>query len=78
MNGRLVQPPRAGNALGQGRVNFPEIKVLQSVNFRGPYSLEVEGKEGEDLNRQGCLERLEKSLGYLSEIGLVPPADKET
>ena len=66
-------------ALGEGRVNFPEIiRVLQSVGFRGPYSLEVEGKEGEDLNRQGCLERLETSLDYLRQIGLMPPAEKKT
>ena len=63
-------------ALGEGRVNFPKIiEVLQSVDFRGPYSLEVEGEEGEDLNQQGCLERLEKSLDYLRQIGLVPPAE---
>ena len=60
-------------ALGEGRVNFPEIiQVLQSVNFRGPYSLELEGKEGEDLNRQKCLRRLEKSLNYLRDIRLLP------
>ena len=66
-------------ALGEGRVNFPKIiEVLQSVGFRGPYSLEIEGKEGEDLNRQGCLEKIEKSLDYLRQIGLMPSAELKT
>ena len=66
-------------ALGEGRVNFPQIiEVLQSVGFRGPYSLEIEGKEGEDLNRQGCLEKIEKSLDYLRQIGLMPSAELKT
>ncbi len=62
-------------ALGEGRVNFPAIiSVLQSVGFRGPYSLEIEGSEGEDLNREGHLQRVQKSLDYLRQIGLMPPA----
>lgn len=66
-------------ALGEGRVNFPEIiKVLQSFDFRGPYCLEVEGKEGEDLNRQGYLERIEKSLNYLRQIGVMPPSEENS
>ena len=61
-------------ALGEGRVNFPKIiEVLQSVGFRGPYSLEIEGKQGEDLNQEGQLRRIQKSLDYLRQIGLVPP-----
>lgn len=61
-------------ALGEGRVNFPKIiEVLQSVGFRGPYSLEIEGKHGEDLNQEGQRRRMQKSLDYLRQIGLVPP-----
>jgi len=62
-------------ALGEGRVNFPKIiEALQSVGFRGPYSLEIEGQQGEDLNREGHLARVMKSVNYLRQIGLMPPA----
>jgi L-ribulose-5-phosphate 3-epimerase len=59
-------------ALGEGRVQFPAIiGKLQAAGFQGPYSLEVEGIEGEDLNRQGYMDRLLRSLGYLKQIGLI-------
>jgi sugar phosphate isomerase/epimerase len=58
-------------ALGDGRVKFPAIlQALRSAGFTGPYSLEVEGIAGEDLNREGYVRRLEKSLHYLKQIGL--------
>ena len=58
-------------ALGEGRVNFPAIlKTLNAAGFNGPYSLEIEGLAGEDLNRQGYLRRVQKSLEYLHTIGL--------
>jgi L-ribulose-5-phosphate 3-epimerase len=61
-------------ALGKGRVPFPPIlSKLQSAGFEGPYSLEVEGIEGEDLNRRGYMDRLLESLAYLKHIGLVAP-----
>ncbi len=62
-------------ALGEGRVDFPAIVgVLQGVGFRGPYSLELEGIRGVDLNREGNLRVVETSLAYLRRIGLMPPA----
>jgi inosose dehydratase len=58
-------------ALGEGRVQFPPIvRALQSAGFTGPYSLEVEGMQGEDLNREGYMRRLQQSLSYLKQIGL--------
>jgi inosose dehydratase len=61
-------------ALGQGRVNFPGIvDVLQKADFRGPYSLELEGKRGEDLNRAGQSEVIRASIEYLRRIGLAQP-----
>lgn len=58
-------------ALGEGRVNFPKIlNALQSAGFKGPYSLEIEGMEGEELTRGGYLQRVRKSLDYLQSIGL--------
>ncbi len=62
-------------ALGEGRVDFPAIiGVLQKAGFRGPYSLELEGKRGEDLHREGNLRVVETSRAYLRRIGLMPPA----
>ena len=59
-------------ALGEGRVNFPAIvAVLSSVGFTGPYSLEIEGRREEDLNREGHRRRIRQSLDYLRQIGLV-------
>ncbi|MBI2940895.1 MAG: sugar phosphate isomerase/epimerase, partial [Chloroflexi bacterium] len=59
-------------ALGDGRVNFPAIIAeLQSVGFHGPYSLELEGQRGQDLNREGHLGVIRKSLEYLRRIGLM-------
>lgn len=58
-------------ALGEGRVNFRKIlKVLDAAGFTGPYSMEIEGMQGEDLNREGHLQRVLKSLEYLKSIGL--------
>jgi inosose dehydratase len=61
--------------LGQGRVNFPGIvDVLRKVGFRGPYSLELEGKRDEDLNRAAQREVIRASIEYLGRIGLAQPA----
>lgn len=58
-------------ALGQGRIDFPTIiGALGAVGFRGPYCLEIEGDEGEDLNRAGHLARVRESIDYLNRIGL--------
>ncbi len=58
-------------ALGKGRVQFPSIiDTLQASGFQGPYSLEVEGVQGEDLNREGYMRRLQESLHYVEQIGL--------
>ena len=57
--------------LGEGRVDFAKIiATLDSVGFRGPYSIEIEGIEGEDLNREACLQRLARSIEHLRKIGL--------
>jgi len=58
-------------ALGEGRVNFAKIvQTLESAGFDGPYSLEIEGLEGEDLRREEHLQRVRKSLDHLKQIGL--------
>jgi L-ribulose-5-phosphate 3-epimerase len=59
-------------ALGDGYVDFGSIvRTLEGAGFRGPFSLEIEGLQGEDLNREGCLQRLLKSLEHLKSVGLV-------
>ena len=59
-------------ALGAGRVKFPKIlETLRTAGFDGPYSLEIEGMAGEDLNRNGYLQRVQGSLKYLESIGLI-------
>lgn len=61
--------------LGEGRVNFPSIiATLSAVGFRGPYSLELEGRRGEDLNQAQHAERIQRSLDYLRRIGLLTPS----
>lgn len=58
-------------ALGEGRVNFPAIiPVLNAAGFHGPYSLELEGRRGEDFNRAQHFERIQTSMAYLRSIGL--------
>lgn len=59
--------------LGQGKVDLPAIiAVLQSVGFRGPYGIELEGKPGQDLNRDGYFQSILRSVDYLRKIGLLP------
>jgi L-ribulose-5-phosphate 3-epimerase len=58
-------------ALGEGRVDLRKIvQALEAVHFNGPYSLEIEGMHGEDLNRDGHLQRVLKSIEHLKSIGL--------
>jgi len=59
-------------ALGDGRVDFSAVlEVLRAAGFDGTYSLEIEGVEGEDLNRAGHLARLERSVAYLRRVGVI-------
>jgi len=58
--------------LGEGRVNFPGVvETLKKSGFNGPYSLELEGKRGEDLNLAGHRAVVQKSVDYLRKIGLL-------
>ena len=58
-------------ALGEGIVDFPSIfEIFGSHGHNGPYTLEVEGIEGESLTRRDVEERIERSLDYLRDHGL--------
>jgi sugar phosphate isomerase/epimerase len=66
----------AFGALGSGHVDLVRIvQILKRREFRGPYSLEIEGYAGEDLTRDDQLSRLRQSLEYLARLGITwPPA----
>ncbi|GIV17383.1 MAG: L-ribulose-5-phosphate 3-epimerase UlaE [Armatimonadota bacterium] len=55
--------------LGQGVVDFPEIfRLLLERGFQGPFTMELEGIEGENLSEQQQLERVAQSYAYVREI----------
>ena len=58
-------------ALGEGIVDFPAIfEIFASHGRNGPYTLELEGIQGESLTRRDVERRVERSLDYLRERGL--------
>ncbi len=62
-------------ALGEGIVNFPAIFArLAARRFIGPYTLEIEGCQGDNLDQQQTLDRVAKSVAYLRAHGLIPAA----
>lgn len=57
-------------ALGEGIVDFPSVfRLLNERGFTGPFTLEIEGVEGEQLTKGQVFERVAKSLDYLRRIG---------
>lgn len=55
--------------LGQGVVDFPEIfRLLLEHGFRGPFTMELEGIEGENLTEEQQLERVAQSYAYVRGI----------
>lgn len=55
--------------LGQGVVDFPEIfRLLLERGFRGPFTMEMEGIEGENLTGQQQMERVAESYAYARQI----------
>jgi sugar phosphate isomerase/epimerase len=60
-------------ALGEGVVDFRACTdLLEQSGFSGPYTLELEGIQGEDLTEELARSRVEASLAHLSKIGLIP------
>lgn len=56
---------------GEGCIDFPGIfRILESVGFRGPFSLELEGIEGETRTLELHHSRVVKSIEYLRQIGV--------
>ncbi len=57
-------------ALGQGKVNFPEIlKILKEHHYNGPITIEFEGIKGVELSEGQIKEAIENSVKYLHSLG---------
>lgn len=57
---------------GEGCIDFPAIfRVLDRAGFRGPFSLELEGIRGEERSLELYHGRVERSIAYLREIGVM-------
>jgi sugar phosphate isomerase/epimerase len=56
--------------LGEGIVDFSKIReLLNKRGFFGPFTIEIEGIEGENLTLAQTLERMEKSVRHLRNCG---------
>ncbi|MCY3019982.1 MAG: sugar phosphate isomerase/epimerase [Planctomycetota bacterium] len=54
---------------GEGIVNFPEIfRLCKEAKFYGPFTLEIEGCEGENLSQEQACARVANSVAYLKSI----------
>jgi inosose dehydratase len=57
-------------ALGRGVIRFAEIfKILDAAGFPGPYTIEIEGIEGEAKSERLVCDRVAESVGYLRGLG---------
>ncbi len=58
-------------AFGEGIVRFSEIFcLLNDRGFYGPFTMEIEGIEGENLTEEQTKERVAKSVAYLRSLGV--------
>ena len=59
-------------ALGEGVVDFPRVyRELNAKGFHGPFTMELEGIDGENLTEEGAKERVATSVRYLRGIGVL-------
>lgn len=59
-------------ALGTGVVDFPEIlRLLNARGFNGPFTMELEGIKGVEMDEAGYLKMVEDSVTYLRRIGVM-------
>jgi L-ribulose-5-phosphate 3-epimerase len=57
-------------ALGEGIVPFGELfSILDAANYTGPYTLEIEGIEGEQRTAELVCDRIARSVAYLRQRG---------
>jgi L-ribulose-5-phosphate 3-epimerase len=58
-------------ALGEGIIDFPGVfRLLSERQFHGPYTLELEGCEGEKLTEEQMHERVATSVRLVRENGI--------
>lgn len=59
-------------ALGEGVVDFKAVfQTLNEAGFYGPFTMELEGVEGENLDEAGAKARVAGSLQHLKDIGVI-------
>ena len=59
-------------ALGEGVVDFKAVfQTLNDAGFYGPFTMELEGIEGETLDEAGVQARVANSLQHLKDIGVI-------
>jgi len=59
-------------ALGQGVVDYRAVfQIMRDRNFPGPFTMELEGKEGVTLDRDGCLNHIADSAMHLQSLGVL-------
>ncbi len=59
-------------ALGNGIVDFKAVfQALNDIDFYGPFTMELEGIEGETLDEEGVKARVADSLQHLKDIGVI-------
>ena len=57
----------------QGIVDFEQTFGLPNERgFHGPFTMEIEGCEGEDFSEEDYIKRMTDSVEHLRELGLVP------
>ena len=59
-------------ALGEGVVDFKAVfQTLNDAGFYGPFTMELEGIEGETVDEVGIQARVANSLQHLKDIGVI-------
>ena len=59
-------------ALGEGIVDFKAVfQTLNDAGFYGPFTMELEGIEGETLDEAGIQARVADSLQHLKDIEVI-------
>lgn len=57
-------------ALGAGIVDFPEVfRLLDARGFSGPFTMELEGIKGVEMDEAGYVKMVEDSVHYLRHMG---------
>jgi len=59
-------------ALGEGIVSFKELfQLLNERGFYGPFTMQIEGIQGETVTLEETYARMEKSVQHLRDLGCI-------